>query len=274
MIRSHVQLVMPLLVIHALLSSIARAEPPHAAEPSTKFFLLQLPGIAGPRSIDHAANRGIIEGGFNGVVDLYDWTDKDPGMNALLGYQRNQKQAQLIADKLAERAVAEPNGKIFILCHSGGAGLAVWALEKLPESVKVDTVVMMSPALSPGYDLSKALKHVTGRLYVFSSLADIIVLSTGTKVFGTIDGVKTDAAGRVGFIQPPTADAEQYAKLVALPFDPKWIELGNRGDHIGGMTRTFGRGVLAPLMLEGRTPPVSMPTTAQTPTGLGRDMTK
>ena len=35
-------------------------------------------------------------------------------------------------------------------------GLAVWALEKLPDDVKVDTVLLMSSALSPTYDLSKA----------------------------------------------------------------------------------------------------------------------
>ena len=36
----------------------------------------------------------------------------------------------------------------------------------------------------------------------------------------------------------------------------------------------FGKAVLAPLMLEGKMPPVGMPTTAETPTGLGREMTR
>lgn len=269
MIRCRFQLVPWLLVLHALAATACAAD----AQPP-KDYVIHLPGIAGPRSIDRAVTRGLREGGFDAVTDIYDWTENDPGMNALLDYQRNQKQASLIADKLIQRAAAEPTSKLFVLCHSGGTGLAVWALEKLPAEVKIDTLVMMSPALSPGYDLSKALRRVSGRVYVFSSLADIVVLSTGTKLFGTIDGVKTEAAGRVGFRQPEGADAEQYKKLVAMPFDPKWIELGNQGDHIGGMTRMFGRDVLAPLMLHGRMPPMSMPTTMETPTGLGRGMAR
>jgi pimeloyl-ACP methyl ester carboxylesterase len=242
------------------------------ADSPPRGYLLHLPGIAGARSIDRSVTRGIRDGGFVGDIEIYDWTESDPGMHALLAYDRNHREAKHVADLIAQQRAVDPNMPITLIGHSGGSGVAVWALEDLPESVKINTLVLMSSALSPNYDLTKALRHVSGHVYAFSSLADIIVLSTGTKLFGTIDGQKVEAAGRVGFSAPPEADAEQYKKLVALPYDPSWIQWGDRGDHIGGMTRLFGENVLAPLILHGTMPPVAMPTTAETPTGLGREM--
>jgi hypothetical protein len=239
-----------------------------ATQPSP--FLLHLPGIGGIKWSDRQFVRGLHDANFAGTIQVFDWTANDPGMDALLAYKRNHNQARKIAGILAQRRAADPAGKLLLTSHSGGGGLAIWALEDLPPGVMVDDALLMSPALSPTYDLSRALSHVSGHLYVFSSLADLFVLGTGTRVFGTIDGVKTDAAGRVGFIQPATADPQQYKKLISEPYDPSWMKYNDFGDHIGGMTRLFSRNVLAPLLLSGKLPPVSMPTTAPTPTGLGR----
>ena len=60
------------------------------------------------------------------------------------------------------------------------------------------TVFLLASALSPEYDLSKALGHVRGKVYVFTSPGDSLVLGTGTRLFGTIDGIKSDAAGLNG----------------------------------------------------------------------------
>jgi pimeloyl-ACP methyl ester carboxylesterase len=240
--------------------------------PTTNPYLLHLPGIAGEKTIDRRFVAGIQDGGFHGPIDVYDWTEHDPGIAALLGYQRNHKEAKLIADRLAQRRATHPNEKIYLTSHSGGGALAVWALQDLPPGVTINTLVMMSPALSPDYDLTAALKHVSGHAYVFSSLADLLVLGTGTRLLGTMDGVKTDAAGRVGFTRPPTGDPAQYKKLIAMPYDPAWMKYGDMADHIGGMTRPFAENIIAPLILQGKMPAVELPTTTQTPTGLGREL--
>ena len=83
-------------------------------------------------------------------------------------------------------------------------------------------IAMFAPALSPQYDLTKALKHVKGKLYVFSSPHDFVVLSAGTKMFGTMDGVRCEAAGLKGFVKPTSADSEQYKKLVPQPYQRTW----------------------------------------------------
>lgn len=265
------RLYVALLVLMMVAGNGATTTAP-ATAPIAPPYLLHLPGIAGEKAIDRRFVAGIEDGGFHGPIDVYDWTENDPGIPALLGYQRNHKEAKLIAERLARRRAAHPREKMYLTSHSGGGALAVWALEDLPPGVMIDDLVMMSPALSPTYDLTAALRHVKGHVYVFSSLADLLVLGTGTRLFGTMDGVKTDAAGRVGFTRPPDGDPAQYKKLIPMPYDPGWMKYGDMADHIGGMTRSFGKNVIAPLLLQGKMPAVEMPTTAQTPTGLGREL--
>lgn len=114
--------------------------------------------------------------------------------------------------------------------------------------MKVDQVVLVQPAISPGYDLSRALKHVKRNMYYTSSPGDWFVLGVGTRVFGTSDGQKSDAAGFVGFRPPPTADARQYRKLVEIKYDPAWIRWGDFGSHTGALSTSFAFHVLAPLL--------------------------
>ena len=54
----------------------------------------------------------------------------------------------------------------------------VKALEDLPIG-SVEAVVLLAPAISPDYDLSKALKAVSREMVVFWSPLDVIVLGAG-----------------------------------------------------------------------------------------------
>jgi hypothetical protein len=211
-------------------------------------YILHLPGIGGHRGIDDSLVSGLRQGGVDGLIEIYDWTCNDPGISALVARQRNHEQARLIALALTNRFNTNPQVPIYLTAHSGGAGVVVWALEQLPPDVMVESVLLLAPALSPKYDLTAALRHVRGAVYVVSSKYDPI-LGPGTRAFGTIDGVKTDAAGRVGFSRPSGGDALEYAKLVPMPHQGAWVRFRNIGDHVGPMTRPFARQVLAPLII-------------------------
>jgi hypothetical protein len=226
--------------------------------PAPRPYLLHLPGVGGKLRIDGYLLRGLREGGVDADAEIYDWTCNDPGINALHARARNDAQAQKVADAITWRFRADPRIKIYLTAHSGGNGIAVWALEKLPPDVKVQAVLLLAPALSPGYDLSAALRHVRDKVYAFSSPYDSVVLGVGTTLFGTMDGVKVDAAGRVGFTVPPSADQREYAKLVQKPYDKAWLEWGNIGDHIGAMAMPFAAHVLAPLLGFGAVNPAAV----------------
>ncbi|HZZ42562.1 MAG TPA: hypothetical protein VFE58_06470 [Tepidisphaeraceae bacterium] len=220
------------------------------AAPTTRpaVYLIHLPGISGPLAIDRAMSAGVKLAGLPKPL-VFDWTVGDPGLHALTAYGRNQEQAKILADRLTTQYRAHPDVPIEITAHSGGTAVAVWALEKCPADVKVQTVLLIASALSPTYDLSDALAHVCGKVYAFYSPFDDIVLGTGTKTLGTMDRVYTQAAGMVGFTQPTDAkEPAEYKKLIGMPYKQEWMKLGNRGDHIGAMGRVFAAEVLAPLL--------------------------
>ncbi len=233
----------------AAICSVSNGQTTRASADTSKAWLLHLPGISGETGLDQGMLRGLRQGGYDGKIEVYDWTGSAPGLSALLGAKRNHQEAQKIADRITKQFHDQPDGQILIVSHSAGTGLCVWALEDLPDDVKVDTVVLLSPALSPDYDLSKALSHVRGKAYAFTSPNDILVLAAGTHLFGTIDGKKVPAAGHDGFTRPDGADPKQYDKLVAEPYDPAWMKFGNIGDHVGFMMPAFDAAVLSPLLL-------------------------
>jgi pimeloyl-ACP methyl ester carboxylesterase len=224
---------------------------PPATQPAVDFsntWLLHLPGIGGELRIDHDMVSGLKDGGWNGPITIYDWTEKDPGLDALGNIKRNRREAAKVAKMIEKHLEQNPNLQITITSHSGGTAIAVWALEMLPPKVNVQQLVLLASALSPQYDLSKALKHVSGKAYAFYSEGDAIVLGVGTKMFGTMDGKKTQAAGLVGFTRPPKGDRTQYARLIQRAYDKGWMVFGNIGNHIGPMSRSFAEHVLEPIL--------------------------
>jgi pimeloyl-ACP methyl ester carboxylesterase len=218
--------------------------------------LIHLPGIAGARLLDRYFVAGLREGGYEGEIEVYDWTAGDPGLGALLARRRNDAQAAKLAEHIKGLLRADPDLKIRLVGHSGGAGIATWALERLPEGMQVETLVFVAPALSQRYDLSRALAHVRDKAYAFTSENDVLVLGAGTRMLGTIDGVKEEASGLRGFTRPDGADDAQYAKLVPMPYTAAWMALGNIGDHIGPMGRTFAHEIISPIV-QGREPPTT-----------------
>ncbi|MGA2230331.1 MAG: hypothetical protein ABSH22_05480 [Tepidisphaeraceae bacterium] len=219
------------------------------AQATTRPYVVHIPGIGGILAVDNAMAKGLVQGGVNADITMVDWSAGDRGIAALHARDRNELEAGKVADMLVRRMETYPGSRVVLTSHSGGGAIAVWALEKLPAGDQVDDAFLMAPALSPGYDLSAALKHVRGKMYVFWSTGDELVLGIGCRMCGTMDGKLTDAAGRVSFSQPSSADADQYKKLDQRAYDPAWVRLGNLGDHIGPMARLFAKAILAPLVI-------------------------
>ncbi len=218
-------------------------------------WFLHCNGIGGERVCDHTLLSGLTAGGFEADYHIYDWTEGETGIVALQRHDQHPIEARKVADLIIQEHAASPGTPIFLSCHSGGAAIMTWALELLPDEIKVESIVMFAPALSPEYDLTRALRHVKNKLYVFSSPHDFVVLSTGTKMFGTMDGVRCEAAGLKGFVQPKSADAEQYRKVVPQPYQRWWaMKFGNVGSHICGMRTRFARDYVAKLLLTGKPP--------------------
>jgi alpha-beta hydrolase superfamily lysophospholipase len=154
-------------------------------------------------------------------------------------------QARLIADQVLENQAKESHGSVFLVGKSGGTGLVVKALEMLPEDA-VEATVLLSPALSPNYDLTLALRAVRREMVAFWSPLDVFVLGLGTKLFGTIDRVHDVSAGLVGF---NTREGEAYAKLKQIRWQPGMATTGYLGGHVGPDSPAFLRKYVLPILV-------------------------
>lgn len=222
-------------------------------------------------AIDHFLMQGLKRGGWKGEARIYDWTEGDPGLDALINHKRNEVEAEKIAAMIVSELAGDPSLKITLISHSGGTGIAAWALERLPAGVQIQTWVMLASALSPNYDLTKALSHVRGRAYAYYSANDTLVLGAGTQMFGTIDGKKTMAAGLVGFKRPKGADAKEYDRLIQRPWVKGWMAYGNAGSHIGCLAEPFVKEVLTPVLIEALSDPPATQTATTQPQGAAHE---
>ena len=116
----------------------------------------------------------------------------------LTNVSNRDAKAALLADAVRQFRARQPDDPVFLVAKSGGSGVVVKALEQLEEN-SVCRAVLLSPALSPRYDLTAALRAVSKEMVVFWSPWDVIVLGAGTRVFGTADRVRTASAGMTGF---------------------------------------------------------------------------
>lgn len=151
-------------------------------------------------------------------------------------YSRAVSLAELVAElHLSGRRVS-------LVAKSGGTGVALKALELLPPDA-VETVVLLSPAVSPEFDLSAALRAVKTKIYSFNSGFDLFWLGLCTSVVCTADGIKAKAAGCVGF-----KNAGQYEKLEEINWSPLMIRSLHFGTHFGTSMYPFLRTYVVPLL--------------------------
>jgi pimeloyl-ACP methyl ester carboxylesterase len=170
-----------------------------------------LPGIEGQSMANMNVRQGLREGGVPYALAIYRW-----GSGSMLANQTdvsgNRRSAEELAGRIATYQQKHPNRPIFLIGHSGGGGIAVFALESLaqvPGAKPVDGVFLLSASISSDYDLSSALRMTRRGLANVSNPEDQI-LKGGTATFGNMDGGKGDSAGRTGF-------ARQYASVYERP---------------------------------------------------------
>lgn len=209
---------------------------------------IYVPGIGGVGHEDRAWIEGVRAGGYKGSTAIWDWSGRLGALDALWAHGHQQAEARKIADQIVKIRSESPGEPITLVAHSAGTAVAVYALEHLPSQTNVDDLVLLAPALSRSYDLTKALRHVRGRADVFYSERDTLVLAIGTFLFGTADGIHGESAGHGGFVAPRRADPLAYARLHAHPYSRERQKAGDDGGHEGILSPHVAAVVIAPLL--------------------------
>lgn len=212
--------------------------------------LIHVPGTSGNTVFDRNWTQALVDGGLKDVtVEHFEWTRSDKRhWTAIKSVEDNRNGAQVLTDRITHLRRTRPGRKIILTAQSGGPMIAIWALEKLPPDVQVDTFVMLNPAISTTYDLSEALSHVRGNAYCFTSVHDWLYLGIGTRVVGLMDGPHGGGAGQAGFKRPPGASARQYDKLVQIEYRFTWLKYGHFGHHTGALSPFMAKNFISPLI--------------------------
>lgn len=177
-------------------------------------------------------------------VKLHNWGHGFGRWHAdLTNVANHAKQAEALAAEVMKWKAERPGSPVYLVGKSGGTGVVVRTLERLAPDT-IEATVLLAPALSPGYDLSKALEAVRREMIVFWSPYDVIVLGVGTRIFGTFDRVRSVSAGLVGFRAGPG----QAGKLRQIRWRPKMIRTGYFGGHVGPDSPAFLRKYVLPLL--------------------------
>lgn len=166
--------------------------------------------------------------------------------------------AEAMGRELQQRVKDYPGVPVHILGFSAGTAIAIFALETVPESVKVDNVMLLGASISHDYDLTEALKRVRGHLYLYTTTRDGMVADV-MKITGTADLKRHDAGAEItGFVLPAGASDETrklYAeKVVPIPWTKELEADGQYGHHFDNIKMPFIRDHVAPLFM-GKTVP-------------------
>lgn len=241
-----------------------------------KGYTILLTGVTGRFPWDDRIARGLVDGGLPTAIEIHDWT-RGPLLLPvnMVDVWKKRRETQEIAAKIVDYQKRYPGRPVHLVGLSGGGAMVVKTLEALPPDVRVDSAVLLAPAVSTVYDLRQAQAHTERGIHNFYSPLDLFVGGALVLTCGTIDGSHLTSAAVAKF-KPPEAltDAEeaQYAKaLTQHPYSPTMLADGHPGGHFGWTSPPFVRDELAPILMIEHTPPPAVASQfagAVSPTGM------
>lgn len=142
--------------------------------------------------------------------------------------------ANELAQQILEYQVTHPDRPIYLIGKSTGAIIVLMAAEKVPIS-SLERIILLSPAVSPNYDLVPAIHSTRAGVISFHSSLDIAVLNWATTLVGTADRHYNPSAGLNGFVLPAakTSAALDYERLIQINWSPSHAWYGHLGGHMG-----------------------------------------
>jgi pimeloyl-ACP methyl ester carboxylesterase len=174
-------------------------------------------------------------------VEVRPWGVPFMTIHNLRNYERNEATAAAIAAEIADWRRAHPDAPFYLVGYSGGGGMATLVTAALPDDVSIDRLVLVAPAISPGYPLaSDVMPHVREYVVNYASERDLQV-GWGTRTFGTIDRKNTASAGAIGFAAP-------HERLLEYRWSDADAPFGHAGNHLAYLSPRWQAAKLLPAL--------------------------
>src|SRR5438309_2888970 len=154
MITRNSCVVLVVIVAAAMLAprSIVRADPP-----SEKGVVFVVGGVGGWDILGHASQWELPRVGVHHEIRDFTWTHGfGQPFKDLQDAPHLRRKADELAEEIRKVKKKDPRRPIYLIGKSGGAGLVLLATERLPADT-LDRIILLSAAVSPGYDLRPAL---------------------------------------------------------------------------------------------------------------------
>ena len=207
-------------------------------------LLVVLGGVEGPSVIPCALAAGLTRAGWKGGVFARHWNRGAPlarVVGNLMSRGRHERESARLAALLQRQHAQHPGAPLALVAVSAGCWIALRAVEKLDGAVRVASLALLAPAISPAYDLSRAAERC-GRIYSVRSPVDWFYLGLGTTLFGSADRVHGPSAGLRGWRHRPD-------NLREMCWRPAWARLGYLGNHTTVCAPGFIRRIVGPWVL-------------------------
>jgi pimeloyl-ACP methyl ester carboxylesterase len=208
-------------------------------------------GIGGLDFVALSSHWALPRAGVRHEIREFSWTHgKGRLLRDLQDTQHCLQKAGELATEVRTIKAQDPDRPVFLVGKSGGTGLVLAAAEQLPPQ-SLERIILLSPAVSPTYDLRPALRATKHEIVSFHSPYDQLVLHWGTSQFGTIDRYYGASAGLHGFVIPKDLSPEDralYDRLVQVRWSPAMILEGHIGIHIGTSMPAFVAKEVAPWL--------------------------
>jgi len=191
--------------------------------------------------------KGLQGAGYLGRVVVFPWSPfRSPALDQTLGRGAAKTRGKELAAEIVVYLKSFPGRKVNVIALSAGTGVAVWACENMAPPGKIHNLVLLGSSLSSTYDMSKALAHIEGGVFVYHSDKDA-VLKLAVPLTGTIDGCSGESAGLVGL---QLASGEE-TRIWNIAWFPDQARLGWTGSHTSCTAEPFVRAVLAAHIIDG-----------------------
>ncbi|UCG34293.1 MAG: hypothetical protein JSU68_06570 [Phycisphaerales bacterium] len=187
---------------------------------------------------------GLRAAGYQGSVEVFLWTSSfNPAIDQV-NEVGNKFRAGILSGKIDDYLRRHPDKDVNIIALSAGTGIATWAVEGLSNRHKINNLVLLGSSLSYDYDMTEALAHIKGKVYVYYSSHDE-VLTTGARALGTVDRKFVDGAGLRG-LHPKGRNSP---RVVNIGWTSRYSALGWTGAHTDATSQAFVQREIAPRIL-------------------------